>query len=280
MALIQKIKKKHTQRGYTIIEVMIVISVSAIVFAAAVAGYSRQNQRTEFANAVRDIESTIQDILNDVSTGYYPKSNTFACTRAGGGANNVPELSLGSAEQGTNQDCIFLGKAVKLKDADLNSSFTSHTLLGLRNSSSNDEVPSSNVDDAENRIIPQIPELEGAYESHNIRGSIDIPRIVAIAANGAESDVSGFAVVSGFGHGEIGGAGATTSQVSIASIRFHYNFSYSALWTRTINQDELNSDVVICIEEAGGDREASIKIGAGSQTNIETMIDDWEPECE
>ena len=265
MASIQKVIEKRKIAGYTVIEVMIVLSVSAVLFASAIAGYSYQNRKTEFTNAVRDMESTIQDTLNDVSTGYYPNATNFDCIRAGSPA--APSLDdSNTSEQGTNQDCIFLGKAVDVTDDFLRT----YTMVGLRNSSDDEDEPPADIEEAESRTIP----YDGTFDQHALSASIDVTRIVT--QSGADS--AGFAVVSGFGNGEDGGAGATTTQVSIASIDPSYNFASST--SRTVNGSNLDQDITICIEETGGGRQASIRIGAGSQTNIETMIDGWAPECD
>jgi len=271
MSLIQKITKKRKQNGYTVIEVMIVLSVSSVLFAAAIAGYSRQNSKTQFTNAVRDIEITVQDILNDVSTGYYPNSSEFSCSRSAGSPATPLLDDSSSADQGTNQDCIFLGKAVDLSDG----SFTAYTIVGLRNDADDEEIPPTNVENAQNRTIP----IDGTFADHTLHASINT-RIIALpnSANPVTTSSAGFAVVSGFGNGEEGGAGATTSQVSIASIDSSYNFLSAG--NRVVNNSDLDRDIVICIEEAGGDRQASITIGAGAQSNIETMIDGWATECD
>ncbi len=264
MALIQKIIGKRKQAGYTVIEVMIVLSVSVILFTSAIAGYSYQNRKTEFTNAVRDMESTIQDLLNDVSTGYYPNAGNFTCSRSGSPA--VPELDdSGASEQGTNQDCIFIGKAVNVA----NNSFGVLTMVGLRDSSDDEDEPTSNIDEAEARTIP----YGGNFNEIHFNTSIN-----AIPINQSGDVLSGFAVVSGFGNGDRGGAGATTTQVTIASIDAGYDYSSDS--SKTLDNSDLNQEITICIQETGGGREASIRIGAGGPTNIETRIDGWAPECD
>jgi prepilin-type N-terminal cleavage/methylation domain-containing protein len=264
MATIQKIIKRK-QKGYTIIEVMIVLSISTLLFAGAVAGYAHQNSKTQFTNGVRDMENKIQDILNDVSTGFYPQANNFSCVRSGSPA--VPEIldeaDAPGAEQGTNQDCIFLGKAVDINDGAMNS----YTMVGLRNSSINADEPSANLEDAQARTIKS--SIAGTFASLPLNASIHIVKIIP--------DNQGFAVVSGFGNGDDGGAGATTSQVAIAPISSPYNFEFAT--DQVVSTTNLNTPITICISEPGGGRHASIKIGEGAQTNIETTIDDWAPEC-
>lgn len=267
MALIQKMIKNREQKGYTILEVMIVLSVSAVIFIAAVTGYASQNSKTHFTNAVRDMENKIQDILNDVSTGYYPNTDNFNCTRSVSSPAHPIINPLGTSQQGTNQDCIFLGKAVDVNDGAMDS----YTIVGLRNSKDDIDVVSADIEDAENRIVPS--NIDGSYDRLDLNASIHIDRI--ISDTGADS--AGFALVSGFGHGDIGGAGAITNQVSIASINPSYNFGAGT--NRLVNNSELNRNITICIEEPGNGRRASITIGAGGQTDIETIIDDWAGVC-
>ncbi len=270
MALIQKIIKNRKE-GYTILEVMIVLSVSALIFTVVIAGYKGQSSKTQFTNAVRDMENKIQDILNDVSTGYYPNASNFNCTRVGSPGAHINIDPSGTAEQGTNQDCIFLGKAVDINDG----AMTAYTIVGLRNSKDDNNESSDNIEDAANRIVP--PTISGASDDLALNASIHIEGIVTDAL----ADSAGFALVSGFGNGDLGGAGATTSQVTTASINPAYNFSSGT--GQVVGNTDLSRDITICIKEAGtgpGEgRQASIKIGAGGQTNIETMIDGWAPEC-
>jgi len=270
MALIQKIIKNRKE-GYTIIEVMIVLSVSAIIFTAVIAGYKGQSTKTHFTNAVRDMENKIQDILNDVSTGYYPNASNFHCSRVGSPAAHILIDPAGTSEQGTNQDCIFLGKAVDVNDGVM----TAYTIVGLRNSKDDNNELSADIEDAANRIVP--PAISAAFDNLDLNASIHIDKIVT----NASTDSAGFALVSGFGNGDVGGAGATTSQVSTASIDPFYNFASGT--GRVVGNTDLNRDVTICIRESGNDpgegRQASIKIGAGGQTNIETMVDGWAAEC-
>ena len=265
MALIQKIIKNRKE-GYTVIEVMIVLSVSTLLFASAVVAYSGQNRKTQFTNSVRDMETKIQDILNDVSTGYSPSSGNFTCTRSGSPA--VPIINpTEEAEQGKNQDCIFLGKEVII-----NNRITAFTLLGLRNKSTDADSLSTNVDEAENRLLT----VPGSFNASPINANVAVQKIVFGDAPGSpafeETGSLGFVIVSGFGNGNLGGAGATTTQAVVSS--------RSPEAGKAVNDAELlNRDVTICLREPGGGRQASIKISSGAQGNIETMIDGWAVEC-
>lgn len=98
--------------GYTIVEVLIFLAASGAFFVMAMSLFGGQQGKTEFTNAVRDFESQLLDISNDVSTGYYNSSEDFSCGI--NVATNLPEISDTDAALGTNQDCTFVGKVINL----------------------------------------------------------------------------------------------------------------------------------------------------------------------
>lgn len=98
------------QQGYTIVEVLIFLAVSAVLFGSTMALLAGKQQKAQFSNAVRDFETQIIDVANDVSNGYYQSSGNIACT-----AGNPPNVTVGSPQQtGTNSDCVLLGRIIKL----------------------------------------------------------------------------------------------------------------------------------------------------------------------
>lgn len=122
--------------GFTIIEVMIVLGVSGLLFvAAAVLIAGRQNQ-TAFEQAIRDIQARVQQTLNEVAIGYYPNMGNFSCTVTG---TNAPAISAGTGQQGVNSDCIFMGKVLQFRvsgGVTNPEQFKIYTMAGRRLSSS------------------------------------------------------------------------------------------------------------------------------------------------
>lgn len=109
--------------GYTIIEVMLFLLISSALLTSAMAIISGQQQKTQFTTGVREFESRLQDLINDVETGFFPTGNDIRCTVPGMESNPdaAPSLELVATgqEQGTSQDCVYLGKAVQFyKGAD------------------------------------------------------------------------------------------------------------------------------------------------------------------
>ncbi len=121
-------------RGYTIFEVMIVLAVSSLLFILAVTAVNGQQTKTENPQAVRDLESLVNDVANDITTGYFPDTNAnLSCTVPAG--SNYPQFNAATASQGTNKDCTFIGKAIQFRN---NGTIDIYTLAGNRLYSGND----------------------------------------------------------------------------------------------------------------------------------------------
>lgn len=119
-------KRTRVLPGYTIVEVMIVLAVTGALFVSAMLLVSGQQARTEFSQGVREFESKIQDVMNDVGTGYYSQNTTRQCISSASG----PVFDLvTTAEQGKSQACIYMGRALQFGTGD---TYTKHTIVGLR----------------------------------------------------------------------------------------------------------------------------------------------------
>lgn len=122
-------KHRGLGAGFTVVEVTIVLAVSSALLVSAIASFRGQAGRTEFATTVRDFDSRLQDIINDVSTGYYPNTGV-ACS--GGGSSEII-LASGSANNlGTNGSCTFIGKVILFTPNAQLSSFRVFTAAGKR----------------------------------------------------------------------------------------------------------------------------------------------------
>lgn len=115
------------QKGFTIIETLIVLAVSMALFLAAVILVAGQQRKVEFSQAVRDIQSNIQKTINEVSTGYYSNPG-FSCS-----ASSSVTITAGSTPQGSNNGCIFLGKALQFAVNGTDpQAYVTHVIAGLQ----------------------------------------------------------------------------------------------------------------------------------------------------
>lgn len=120
--------------GFTLFETMIVLAVSSVMLITAIVAFGGQQRKTQFTQSLRDLESQISDVMNDVQTGFYPTS-LRNCSRTATG----PQFTAGTpSEQGVNLECIFVGKAVHFQQ----DSFTAYSLVGNRLDASSRPVAS------------------------------------------------------------------------------------------------------------------------------------------
>ena len=107
---------RYTEGGYTVLEVVIFLTVSAAIFTSAMALMGGQNAKTQFSQSMRDIQSKMQDWLNDVSTGFAGGDTdpiaSYVCNAPSSGAITLSK-PVGGAPSPTPA-CIFLGKAVQI----------------------------------------------------------------------------------------------------------------------------------------------------------------------
>ncbi|HET8709295.1 MAG TPA: type II secretion system protein [Candidatus Saccharimonadales bacterium] len=104
--------KGHTHRaGFTIVETLLVLAISSAIFLAIIMTMSGRQGKAEFSQATKNIQADVQQTINEVASGSYPSGNNFKCT----GASGKPVFSASGIDQGTNQDCVFLGKVIQFK---------------------------------------------------------------------------------------------------------------------------------------------------------------------
>lgn len=246
-------KKTLFSGGYTIIEVMIVLTVSAALFGTTVFSITQQNRRNQFTESVLSFEQKLGDIVNDVETGYYPVKNN------------------GSQGQGTNSGKIFIGKAVEGTGEEV----YVYTLSG--NQKVGDEEV-ANLEQAEPKAL-QGTDTDDVVESIVLSAGVKVDKIKQIE-KGTASTIPGFAIISGLAQFTPSGGlkSGYNTRASLASLN-------SAVSTPDFltNSSITNASkgILICLsEEGGGGRNATITIGESSQKlATKTTIDSDDIRC-
>lgn len=257
-------------RGFTVIEVLIVMAVTGILFIGAVLLIAGRQRQTEFDQATRQIQSQIQQVMNEVAIGFYPNTNTFQCSAGASG----PILIAGSGtEQGENSGCIFVGKAMQFKVAASNpEQFATYTIAGLQKNSSGTEVTS--LAEARPKLVtpsttePAIPDaslttpLQGGLTTlvngmryNNGAGWVNIGALAFVSSlaqySGGEI-VSGAQQVSVIG---VNGTSLNTSKVAAAD----------AINANLVTSPNPTATTEICFVSGGTDQSALISIGGGTR---------------
>jgi len=114
--------------GYTIIEVMIVIAITALLFASAVITFRGEQGRTGFSQSMQDLASSIQNYASKISSGTYPGSDGLQCDASSG----QPRISNNNGTVASNQ-CIFLGRVFMIQPTGSSSdTISSYVIVGTR----------------------------------------------------------------------------------------------------------------------------------------------------
>jgi hypothetical protein len=140
---------KPAMGGYTLLEVMLFLAISTVLFAISGVVLQGQGARTEFIASMNDVNSKMQQWIDEVNNGY--SGSTANSSSAVGNYNcdldvsDNPQLSFpggpgpGAGKAiGTNLNCVFLGKAIMVNDEvgagpkDFNNKIYAYTVLGRR----------------------------------------------------------------------------------------------------------------------------------------------------
>lgn len=120
----------HTKGGYTFIEVMIVVSVSAVIFTTAVTLFRNSDKNVKFTHSVADFESKLKSYIKDVSTGAFEENIKYTCKYYTTSGRPILE-ELAATTPSSNEDCIYLGKMISPTVGSNTVYF--YDVLGLRN---------------------------------------------------------------------------------------------------------------------------------------------------
>lgn len=104
-------KRRVGLAGFTIVETMIVLAVTGALFIAVAGTLAGRQRSNEFTQSINDARDQIQQVITETQNGYYASGQNFDCSLLGGGIS----LAVGSNHQGTNGDCVFLGKVIQFK---------------------------------------------------------------------------------------------------------------------------------------------------------------------
>jgi Tfp pilus assembly protein FimT len=158
------------EAGYTIVEVLIVLAVTALLFTSVMMTMAGRQNRTEFITSVRDLKTQIQQTISETASGYYPSMNNFRCTAVAG----APSVSAGGNDQGTNSGCIFMGKVIQFGLLGTGGGtgaekMLTYTAVGVRQTTAGKEVTS--LAEA-NPVIMSESDAPGSVEARSINGGL------------------------------------------------------------------------------------------------------------
>lgn len=130
--------------GYTIVETMIFLAVSGILFFSAMLLVNGQQRKTEFETNVRDFNTKLQSVIGNVASGYYNNPGAIICDADPGPPRRprITDIPDDATSQGLNEDCTFVGQFITVPNPPGNDRFTITSHAGLRLNDSGEEVQS------------------------------------------------------------------------------------------------------------------------------------------
>lgn len=271
--------------GFSIVEIMIVLAVTGALFVSAAIMISGRQNQTAFDQAIREAQSQVQQAINEVAVGYFPDSASFQCSA--GAAGQAPQLASGSASQGTNSDCIFLGKALQFGVSGTDpEQFAVYTIAGLRagglggsESTSLGEArpmvvaPSSpthtNADYPDNSVNATLQHGLKVVRMWYVNGGADV-EIGGVAFVNSLAQYSGGTIVSGSGQvNMIALDGTSLAASKLEAAELMNDDSGKKISTGTLNP---SGGIFICFESGTTDDYGIVKIGGDKRELAVSLI--------
>jgi prepilin-type N-terminal cleavage/methylation domain-containing protein len=113
-------------RGFTIVEVLIVLAISGVIMVATIPFISGKQSSTQYTVGINQLQAQISSVINNISTGNIPVAGSFTCT-----APSLVNIVPGGTGSNTGA-CQFIGEAIYFQK----NSMKVIPIIGLRVNSS------------------------------------------------------------------------------------------------------------------------------------------------
>ncbi len=219
-------------QGYTIVEVMVFLAVAGLMFVLAATFISGKQSKAEFKQGINAVNTQVQQVISDVSNGYYPPKQSFSCSSTG-----APNLQTTTPnEQGANADCVFLGKVIQFSDQQAGmtapdpAAYSIFTVVGNQFKDKTTLTPPTNFAQAQPTVAYTSTRSNvNLTESKRLEWSIEVTKMYDANQSGNPS-VGAVGFFSSFS-GTISGSGSqTVSAVAIPSSKLNLPESKMVRW--------------------------------------------------
>lgn len=196
-----------SQGGFTIVETLIVLGVSGMLFLGAILLVAGQQRKVEFTQAAQDIQSVIRQNISEVGSGYYPNGGNVRCVVAGNNLN-ITQVAAGTA-QGSNTGCVFLGKVMQFGVAGTNpQEYVVHTVAGLQDGQDGSLLAAN----------PKVVNIDSSRITGQLRNGLTISSMRYVK-DGVRTNIGAVAFLNGLGNFEAGtGLMSGTQQLTLVPV--------------------------------------------------------------
>lgn len=172
--------------GYTLLEVMLFLAISLLIFVTSVIAVRGQIINTEFITSANEVNAQMQQWIDQVQNGESGSNSSannpnFSCRTTTISGKVYPQLLDASQtvqlnERGSNAECIYLGKAILSSNfAPNNNHLYAIPIVGLRQDPTNaGQLPTSYVD---------AHPIAAIHGQNGNPGTLDVDRFVDLVDN-------------------------------------------------------------------------------------------------
>lgn len=250
--------------GYTILEVLIVLAVSGVMFLIASNFINGKQQKTSFLTATNEFASRIQDSINSVTDGQY-SDYPVTCSYSGGTwsfstETDTTKLNNGGT-QGKNDQCVFLGKIIHFSVAGDNNIYETFSIVGLR--ALGDDSPTT-IADADPAVITNLTTTSNAPQS------LDVIKSTVVDSSGTSQSSYAFGFLQSPSSGVETGTRQPPQLYFVNNIPNDNKPSLAAANNINKTSIDLAKSASICVSD--GTRRALVKIGFNnSKQNVKVV---------
>lgn len=138
----------QTQRGFTIIEVMLFLAISGLLFAMLMVGANNGITQQRYLDSVRSYKAFLQNQYSEVLNTRNSRNTQWKCDASGAAVDTSGVVST----PGTDTNCIILGRVIRISSS--GDSFTVANVTG------HIAATASPSDDLQTYSPTEVPETE------------------------------------------------------------------------------------------------------------------------
>lgn len=223
-----------TSDGFTIVEALIVLAVTGVLFVSIIGVVSGKQSKAQFTQGINSIRDEIEQVINEVQSGYYPQTDEA---------------------QGQKQDYMTIGKVIKFNTPDGSDPerYSVYSLIAKRNIT-------------EIRKDTPVEVVESATQTNSLKYGLTTEWIGV----GADRNVEAIGFITFFASGSVSVDSMYGSQTTqIVPISDASNIG-SGLASGYVNDRNPSEGISICFNGNNG-QSGLITIGDDRQSNSVTL---------
>jgi hypothetical protein len=256
---------------------MIVLAVTSALLISAISLVGRSQSRTQFTQAINDINTQLGSVALNVSNGYYASNLAgLKCKITSG----LPQFSAASTTDGS---CVYLGRVVQFTDGD---NYYFHNVVGRRQAGAPLKDVST-MSDANPQIIERIGSLASTSsypstsETKIMPGGLTVG-YMAYQAGGVWKKTSGVAFMGSLeslnakGEAESGAQTVDVAPTVVAndkeSFIRQFDISFGSQYGSAGSPTNPTSGIQICFDDGATNQRGIVTVG-GNNRNGTTKLE-------